>query len=186
VKNITKFVVYLLLMIPFAVSAATFSFTQEGFSEGAVISVTFTGHDTNMDTQITTAEVTAFDLSFSGNSIVAPFTLGLADLFGLVYDPDGGPLGDGVLLSIEGIAAGEGFKGGFMYTAGPGPMEICGQEVDCAVVSDGSNQDFSSQLLVFHAAIVYPVPTLSLLGMIFLILVLFLVPALRRRIATTR
>lgn len=153
------------------VLAQSFEFTQSGFSEGAVVTLSFSGTDNNADTQITSfdGEITAFSMSFSGNSIVPAFTLGLADLQGLVYDNNGGPLGDGLLLGIEGVAADD---TNFNYTAGPGPFDECGIGIDCAVVSDGTNNDFSQELLV-RGSTAIPVPTLSQWALLCMILLLY-------------
>jgi hypothetical protein len=166
-----KLFTLILLFATSQVLAQEYSFTQSGFSEGAIVTVTFSGSDLNADTQITSfdGEVTAFSMSFSGNSVVPAFSLGLADLFGLVYDDDGGPLGDGLTLGVEGIGA-SGVT--FSYDAGPGPFDQCGIGVDCAVVSDGVNNDFSQELLVRGGGAI-PVPTLSQWAVLVLILLMF-------------
>jgi len=146
-----------LVVVPMQVSAAVYSFTQGGYSEGAIVTISFTGSDLNSNGQISSfdAEVSDFSMSFSGNSIVPSFSLGFSDLQGLVYDLDNGPLGDGFLLDIEGVAAS---GAPYSYAAGPGPFNQCGVGVDCASVSDGVNQDFSQQLLV---PVARTIPTLS-------------------------
>ena len=151
--------------------AQTYTFTQDGYAEGAFVTLSFTGSDLNADTQITSfdGEITDFSMSFSGNSIVPAFSLGFADLFGLVYDDDGGPLGDGLLLGIEGVGAN---GAPFSYTAGPGPFAECGIGVDCAEVTDGVNSDFSQELLV-RGSNAIPVPTLSQATLLLLILLMY-------------
>ena len=154
------------LLLPAVAMAETFSFTQAGFSEGATVSMTFTGTDNDIDGQISSfnGEVTAFSMSFSGNTVVPAFSLSFPDLFGLVYDLDGGPLGDGQILGIEGVGA-SGPQ--FSYAAGPGPVGLCGVGVICAIVSDGVSDDTSMELLVrgslFGPAVA--IPTLSVWGL---------------------
>ena len=82
--------------------SATYQFYQGGFEEGASISGSFTGVDLNDDGRLTGGqnygehhEITDFSMTFSGNSIVsATDHFSLANLFGLVYDLNGGLLGD--------------------------------------------------------------------------------------------
>ncbi|NNM00184.1 MAG: autotransporter outer membrane beta-barrel domain-containing protein [Gammaproteobacteria bacterium] len=126
---------------------ATFTFSQGGFSEGAAINGSFSGEDLDGNGELSQGELTAFAVTFSGNSIVPGFSLGLPDLFGLVYRLDGGPLGDDLTGGIEGIGA---TGSNFGYEVGPGPQSECGIGIDCAVVSDFtmSGADDFSQLLV--------------------------------------
>jgi hypothetical protein len=116
-----------------------FTFEQVGFSGGATATGGFTGTDLNDDGQLSSfqGEITDFYMAFSGNSFVQAFNLGFDDLFGLVYDNDGGPLGDGLGGDIEGIGA-QNFQ--FAYLAGAGPLgggpsptavDIC----DCAPIN---------------------------------------------------
>ena len=140
----------------------SFDFIQEGFSEGAVVTGMFTGEDLDSNGQLSSfaGEISGFMMEFSGNSLVGMFSLDLVDLFGLAYDLDGGPLGDGHVLSIEGIGADNG--SGFVYEAGPGPFDECGIGVDCARVSDGLATDFSMELIhVTPKAVGVPEPALS-------------------------
>jgi hypothetical protein len=118
-------------------SPGVFDFSQGGFFGGGVVTGSFTGVDNDADGQLSSfvGELTDFHFAYSGGSQVHAFTLGLADLFGLVYDLDGGDLGDGVALAIEGIGA-QNFTS--IYFAGPGPLgsvpcdgsNICGFIVD--------------------------------------------------------
>lgn len=130
-----------------SLSATDFSFTQLGFDESAFVTGTFTGIDLDLDGQLSSfdGEILAFGMTFSGNSLVSTFSLGFLDLFGLVYDLDGGPLGDGLGGDIEGIGA---FDFDNLYLAGPGPFAECGIGVDCAVVEGpGSVPEPASLLL---------------------------------------
>lgn len=138
-----------------------YAFSQSGFAEGAEVTGSFTGFDSNGDGQLVgfggLGEISAFSMSFSGNSIVDPFSMGIDDLFGLVYDLDGGPLGDGVLLAIEGVRS---VDATFLYEAGPGPFggAICGTGVDCARVTQDEAEDFSQELVQVTALAIEPVP----------------------------
>lgn len=152
------------------VSAATYTFSQGGFSDGATISGSFTANDDDGNGQLDSfaGEVTAFTLQFSGNSLVAAFSLGLGDLFALVADLDGSNLiGDGPAPSTEAIGADD---AAFSYLAGPGPVDFCGTGVPCAFVQEfGVGSDSSSQSVQFQ---VIPIPgalvlLLSAVGVIF-------------------
>jgi hypothetical protein len=113
-----------------------YSFTQSGFSGGGIVNGSFSGIDDNGDLQLMSFddEITAFSMSLTGNAFVTDFTLGFADLYGLVYDLDGGPLGDfdsPGQFEFEGISADNGIA---FYDAGPGPFEFCGEGYPCALV----------------------------------------------------
>ena len=140
-------------------ASQTYTFCQEGFSEGAFISGSFTGADSDSNGQLAFDEVTDAALTFSGNSAVGPLSFTFADFYGVVYDLDGGPLGDGEDGDVEGIGA-AGAAG--VYKAGPGPASIC-PGIDCATVSDGSNSDTSQQLVSINSGScgpATPVPTM--------------------------
>jgi hypothetical protein len=103
-------------------SALSFTFSQGGYSEGAVVTGTFSGVDLDLNGQLAGFggdEISAFSMSFSGNSIVSAFSLGIDDLFGLVYDLGTPFLGDGLTLGIEGIGA---TGSQFEYETGQGPL----------------------------------------------------------------
>ena len=111
-----------------------FDFSEGGFSDGATVTGFFTGEDLDSDGQLSSfdGEITDFSMHFSGNSLVAAFSLSFSDLFGLVYDLDGGDLGDGTDLDIEGIGA---FSFSGAYSAGPGPVALCDGSQICGVVA---------------------------------------------------
>lgn len=78
-----------LLAAPSAVapaSAARLSFAQGGFAQGGQLAFTVTGDDLNGDGFLERFdrnpidEVTGFTLRFTGNGLIADFTLGLAEL----------------------------------------------------------------------------------------------------------
>ncbi len=153
-------VVSLFLMTSVSVHANPlgFNFFQGGFDEDAFVQGMFYGTDFDNDGQLSTVidnpgdpiEVTGFMMSFSGNSLVPSFSFGYDNLFGLVYDLDGGDLGDGVGGDIEGIGAAvfAPTEPYFDYIAGPGPFFPCGSGFDCGAVSDGSAVSFSQQFVI--------------------------------------
>jgi MYXO-CTERM domain-containing protein len=112
----------------------TWTFTSGGWAGGGTVTGSFGGTDANTDGQLSSfdGEVTAFAMSYSGGAIVGPFGLGFAALFGLVYDLNGGPLGDGVALDIEGIGA---TGSGISFTIGPGPVAVCGTGAVCGTIT---------------------------------------------------
>lgn len=112
-----------------------YSFSQSGWFGGAMVTGSFSGFDSSSDGQLSSFdnEISAFSFNFSGNSRVKAFSLNFSQLFGLVYDLDGGPLGDGCGCSGEGIAAFD-FPTG-IYVAGPGPFDVCGEGFPCATVA---------------------------------------------------
>ena len=111
----------------------TFSFSVSGWLGGGIVTGTFAGTDTVADGQLSSfdGEITAFTMSYSGGTIVGAIALGFADLFGLVYDLDGGPLGDGLLLDVEGIGA---FSASALFAIGPGPFGVCGGTAICGII----------------------------------------------------
>jgi len=82
-----------------------FDFSEGGFSDGATVTGFFTGEDLDSDGQLSSfdGEITDFAMHFSGNSLVAAFSLSFSDLFGLVSDLDGADLGNGSDRYIEGV-----------------------------------------------------------------------------------
>ncbi len=111
----------------------SWSYSVGGWGGGGTVSGTFAGTDNDLDGQLNSfaGEVTGFSMSYSGGTIVAPFALGFADLFGLVYDLNGGPLGDGTTLAIEGIGAS---APGLLFAIGPGPVALCGTGSVCGTI----------------------------------------------------
>ncbi len=149
----------------------SFNFTQEGFDEGAMVTGMFSGEDLDMDGQLVhfpgspEEELTSFMMEFSGNSLVAAFSLDLSDLNmsnfgGFVYDLNGGPLGDGFDGFTEGIAVDDGSS--FGYNVGPGPAEECGIGFDCASVVGPNGFSLSKELVIVTPKAV-PTPSALLL-----------------------
>lgn len=145
-----------------------FTFEQGGFLDGdgveGIVTGKFLGIDSNDNGQLSSfdGEILDFMMSFSGNGLVGAFSLGLDDLFGLVYDLDGGPLGDGLSLDVEGIGA---FGLFFGYVAGPGLGDVCGIGVECSLVYDDNSfgESVSGELVTVRQV---PEPgTLGLLGL---------------------
>ena len=104
------------------VAQTPYYFWQESWEGGGRLTGTFSGVDLDSDGQLKSfgaGEVTNFSVNFTGNSLVADFSLTSEVLWGFVYDLQGGPfLGDGRTGGIEGIGAG---SGALTYTSGQGP-----------------------------------------------------------------
>jgi hypothetical protein len=131
-------------------AVTTFTFSQGGFGGGAQVTGSFTGEDTNGNGQLSSFddEISDFTLNFAGTATVGAFTLGLADLFGLIYDLDGTLLGDGRVGEGEGILA---ENGTFSYVAGPGPLlapNACLNGNICGQVTEENAIASSAQLVV--------------------------------------
>lgn len=156
----------LLLAASQNVSAISYTFTQDGYSEGATISGTFEGTDIDMDGQLvyfgSGSEITDFSMTFSGNSIVAAFSLDFPDLWGFVYDIGSDFLGDGLTGEIEGIAASDGIYG---YETGQGPQLMDGGIIYYIIagpITGGQNE--TQNLVVVNRAVPEPA-TLVLMGL---------------------
>ncbi|MEW5787711.1 MAG: PEP-CTERM sorting domain-containing protein [Pseudomonadota bacterium] len=117
------------LIVP--AQAATYQFHQAGFSGGGVIMGSFDAVDLDGNGQISSfyGEVSSFSLSFSGDALVADFTHGLPDLYGLVYDLGSGFIGDGSSGAVEGMASNWLGSVGFDYASGMGPAQMFGGRV---------------------------------------------------------
>lgn len=145
--------------------AREFTFSQDGFAEGATVTGTFRAFDMDGDGQISSfdGEVNGFTMSFSGNSIVPAFSADFAGLFGLVYDLGSGGLGDGLALDVEG-ALGFDATFSYVYATGQGPTLA-----DGGLVQDLTNLNFSDTLSVAQVTEVPVVPdagsTLGLLAL---------------------
>lgn len=113
--------------------AGSWGFSVGGWSGGGVVTGGFTGVDLDSDGQLSSfaGEVTGFGMSYGGGTIVAGFSLGFADLFGLVYDLNGGVLGDGTTLAVEGIGA---VGGSTSFLIGPGPVGLCDTGAVCGII----------------------------------------------------
>lgn len=107
--------------------ATSYTFSQMGFDEGAMITGGFTAEDTDANGWISfdslgfDREVSDFFLNFSGNSMVSAFTLGYSELAQLVFFADGdNMLGNDFSPTdpfggLEGIAA---FSDDYLFATG--------------------------------------------------------------------
>jgi 6-phosphogluconolactonase (cycloisomerase 2 family) len=77
--------------------AAQYTFSQGGFQDGGVITGAFTGEDANGDGLLASfdGEISDFNLSFNGNSIIPAFSQTFESLGGLVFQIGKTTLGDG-------------------------------------------------------------------------------------------
>ncbi|NND59238.1 MAG: VPLPA-CTERM sorting domain-containing protein [Gammaproteobacteria bacterium] len=142
-------------------AATTYTFSQGGFDEGATVTGSFTGEDLDSDGQIVFfgdesrgpgAELTAFTLTFSGNSLVGGFTVGLSDLFGFVWTVGSAFIGDDASGAAEGIGVDNGL---IAYYVGPGPAALCDGSQVCSSVEDFSSGEITESI---EAVQVNPVP----------------------------
>ena len=131
-------------------AATTYDIELGGWDTGGLLTGSFAGDDLNGDGFISSfdSEVTAFSVSFSGSSDVGSFSFGSAELQGLVYRLDGGPLGDDVLPSSEGIFAesanfqllsgmgGAGELGGFVFDLSAGAIATTASLVTVSAVPE--------------------------------------------------
>lgn len=167
-----KYLLLFLLVSFTSVDAApvSYNFSHSGFDEGASVTGMFTGEDLDGNGKLSSfrGELIDFKMRFSGNNLVPAFSLGFADLVGIIYGLDSESLGDDSSgNNPEGIEVylGRGSNVGvFSYAvAGPlnpqiGPVVECGTGVDCAVVSDGQGNVSYSQQLVLVSPKPVPLP----------------------------
>ena len=121
----TALLVGILFSATSAYANQSYTFTQDGFAEGAVISGSFTGNDLDHDGLIQGAsfnpgglsEITAFSVAWSGNSDIPAFSQTLIDLTFFSFDTAKSTLGQ---VSPEGIATKWFGLTGFQYLAGLG------------------------------------------------------------------
>lgn len=142
-----------------------FDFYQGGYANGGYITGSFSGEDQDNNGQLSSffGEITGFELTYSGDGYISSFTLDLDDLFGLVYDLNGGLLGDGIDLHMEGILA---WSETAFYGVGPGPLwNSCDTGRACSVISNGEWVNFSKQGVKVAAAAVPEPGTLLLFGL---------------------
>ncbi|HAB15709.1 MAG TPA: hypothetical protein PLX89_01740 [Verrucomicrobiota bacterium] len=108
-------------------SATThYRFTQDGYADGALVIGTFSGTDVNSDGTLlyhvdmgsgaSLGELTSFSMSFSGNSLMTPFSVGMGDLNVLSYVLGSGGLGDVISEGIEVVGL------QYFYATGEGPL----------------------------------------------------------------
>ncbi len=128
-----------------SVEARWFTFLQKGYTDGAFVTFVFEAEDLNANGWIEPSEVSRFHMAFSGNSLVAPYSLASdeADTFALYYRLDGGPMSDdNTTQQFEGLYIGKGPVG---YIVADTTSAICDAGMDCALVSDGNGTDWSQR-----------------------------------------
>lgn len=140
-------------------NAALYNFTQIGFDNGASVSGSFQASDLDGDglleggTLATIQEITAFTLTFSGNSIVPAFTHTLSDLTFLNYrfSSANNTLGEN---NPEGIATRWFDTTGYTYVSG---LSTNGQNGAGIINWQTDEETISEQLITVTPAAV-PVP----------------------------
>jgi hypothetical protein len=160
-----------------AVTGANFAFTfsQDGYSEGATVTGAFSGVDLDGNgilvhfpangggPPIQHLELTSWSMHFSGNILSPAFDLTLSDLFGFVYQLGANGLGDDPAFDptlnqnlIEGIGA---IGADHFYTSGLGPNNFVGGYVGGHIDFNGFN-NLDDQALYSSAnlVLVTPVP----------------------------
>jgi hypothetical protein len=143
-------------------AAPMYTFTQTGFSGGGTVTGTFSGSDLNSDGFLSSfaGEVTDYSMSFTGDSIIADFTHGLGDFYGLIYELGSGFIGDGLGGGVEGIASNWGEITGYDYASGMGPTGgFGGRVIDIATGATSATQSLVAVQVVPEPA------TLALLGL---------------------
>ncbi|MDD2800508.1 MAG: VPLPA-CTERM sorting domain-containing protein [Methylococcales bacterium] len=125
-------------------NAAIYNFTQTGYEEGATIFGSFEANDLTSNGKIegsiysNFSEISAFTVSFSGNSLVSAFTHSLSNLEFLIYNPARSVLGD---QGQEVIATNWFGTTGFFYITGVGTGEQGGyvENLDTGLWSHSEN-----------------------------------------------
>jgi hypothetical protein len=167
----------------------TFTFSQSGYAEGAMVTGRFAGFDEDgngilvhfpgqLAPPVHTSELTDFSMHFSGNSLAPAFQLSLADLYGFVYQLGTNGIGDDPANdpNFGDLREGIGVIGAnYFYTSGQGPNAMIGGYV-------GGEIDFEDLFEVAEHALdsspnlllVAPVPEPSAIAMLLAAVLLML------------
>ena len=146
-----------------AAAPVTYTFTVGGFADGAIATGTLTAEDVNGDGFIEGgnffggADITDASVSFSGNSEVAAFTFGLANLDGFVFDLNSDQVvGNDATGATEGLQ----FSGnGITFAVGLGPSAgDCDGNLGCIVITGLNGTALSSQQVVLVEGAAVPLP----------------------------
>lgn len=166
----------LLLTISLSSNAAIYTFIQEGFSEGAYISGSFTAEDLNLNGEYSSlnGEITDFYLEFSGNSFIPVFTASFNELFGLSYEFNNGAfLGDDENITAEGLSV-DGISADISafieYSAGLATsIGSCdGVDICASIIYDSSAgffEDVSTEAIIVNPVVeptAVPIPATSI------------------------
>jgi hypothetical protein len=167
--------------------AQRYAIFQDGYSEGAVVTGSFTGADLDGNgilvhfplqddlptPPIAFEELTAFSMRFSGNSLSPAFDLGFSELFGFVYQLGTDGIGDDPAYDptlntnlIEGIGAIGTMR---FFTSGLGPNGfICGYvggHIELAGPVDPEDAALDSSQHLVRVALV-PEPSLGVIAIV--------------------
>ncbi len=134
-------------------AAATFTFIQSGYADGAKLTGSFAGSDLNGDGKISSFdnEVSAFSVLFGGNSQVAAFTLDQSSLTpighfvnGLVYDLDGR-----IDYSADGLQAGNTNNSAFVALGGDvQDAGFCTSHAGCGFINYFGTDESGDKIVV--------------------------------------
>ncbi|HRH80108.1 MAG TPA: PEP-CTERM sorting domain-containing protein [Thiobacillaceae bacterium] len=129
--------------------AGAYVFSQGGFTGGGSLTGNFTGTDLNLDGWLDASlgEVSRFALSFAGDSRVGGFSMGFAELAGLLFNMNGGGfIGDeGAIGTGEGIAA---LSAERLYLTGIGPAGSAGGNITDITSLSGATTETSQPVAV--------------------------------------
>ena len=128
-------------MMASTAQASLYNFSQTGFEEGASISGSFEGADSNLDGLIKQDELSAFSFSWSGNSLVSAFSQSLSDLNYLTYNTSRNVLGD---ANPEIIASNWFTTTGFAYVSGVDAGSQGGSVLDMALGTESATTSLIS------------------------------------------
>ena len=121
-------------VVAWTVSASaqtTYYFYQPGWSGGGTVSGSFTATGTNGFGEVSSFDgnVSAFSIAMTGDSSVADTSWTQGDIWGIVFDVNGGPfLGDGQGGEVEGFAVAN-TGSGLYYASGYGPTGHVGGDI---------------------------------------------------------
>ena len=124
----------LLIALGFAAAVSaqaqtTYYFYQPGWSGGGLVTGSFTATGTNNFGQVSSfdGDISNFSIGITGDSSVSDTTWSQGNLWGIVYDVNGGPfLGDGKTGQVEGFGV---TGSGFFYASGYGPINQLGGQI---------------------------------------------------------
>ncbi len=167
-KFITVLVVFGMTVCGAASSAIVkYNFSQTGFDDGAIVTGMFEGEDLDGDGFLAgndgidvidgSNEITAFNMAFSGNSIVPAFTLGLAELDFMAYELAGSPFSDSSFIAALNPDFSPGQEAFFFGTGNIG-TDFCEDDKKCGFVFNVNKGVIEGTSISFELVTVSAVP----------------------------